>query len=375
MIDEAQDLNPLQWRLVRQWAERVQRFVIVGDPAQCLYAFTGATPAELLRPLEDGRERLLGTTRTYRMPRAVHQYAERWLHGHSAPMCDGRTYAPRDADGMVHHVGATWKAGPGLPGPWEVLDQVVAHAAAGQSSMVLASCSFMLNPLVAELRDRGIPFHNPYRKTNGAWNPLGQAQRGETSILDRVLAFVRPSPHYTGAAARGWTWGDVARWASILQAKGEDSVFASHGIRAQLTANAGDASKSRQLVNVSEDLDPLFKNIDPLLSLDLDWYRHNVLTKYQRGIGFIADVMRRHGPDALRREPKIIVGTGHSVKGGEADHVYVFPDLSSAAWREQLEQGLDGNDAMVRLGYVMMTRARETLSIATPTVPRRAMDL
>ena len=375
MVDEAQDLTPLQWKLVRLWAESVERLVVVGDPAQCLYSFLGASPKELLHPLAPERQRLLGTGGTYRMPRVVHQYAERWLRTHSAPMCDDRDYQSRDADGKVRHLGATWKSGVGMPGPWEVLDEIIANAAAGRTSMVLASCSYMLNPLVGELRNRGIPFHNPYRRSNGAWNPLGQAQRGETSILDRVNAFTRPSSAYWGDEARLWTWGDVARWAGILQAKGADSVFSGRGVRATLTANAGDASKSRQTVGMREELEPLFKPeaMRAIYDIDLDWYRLHVLAKYSRGIGYITYVMQRSGPAALRETPKIIVGTGHSVKGGQADVVYTFPDLSSAAWREHMEQGVAGHDAVVRLGYVMMTRAREELVVLSPTVPRLSM--
>jgi DNA helicase-2/ATP-dependent DNA helicase PcrA len=375
MVDEAQDLTPLQWKLVRLWAESVERLVVVGDPAQCLYSFLGASPKELLTPLAPERQRLLGTGGTFRMPRMVHQYAERWLRGHSAPMCDDRAYQSRDAEGKVRHLGATWKSGVGMPGPWEVLEEAITNAAAGRTSMVLASCSYMLNPIIGELRNRGIPFHNPYRRSNGAWNPLGQAQRGETSVLDRVNAFTRPSATYWGDEARLWTWGDVARWASILQAKGEDSVFSGRGVRAKLTANAGDASKSRQTVGMREELEPLFKPeaMRAIYDIDLNWYRLNVLSKYSRGIGYITHVLQRSGHDALRETPKIIVGTGHSVKGGQADVVYAFPDLSSAAWRDHMEQGIEGHDAVVRLGYVMMTRAREELVVLSPTVPRLSM--
>ena len=104
MVDEAQDLTPMQWQLVRLWAESVERLVVVGDPAQCLYGFLGASPKELLTPLAPERQRLLGTGGTYRMPRVVHQYAERWLRTHSAPMCDDRDYQSRDADGKVRHL-------------------------------------------------------------------------------------------------------------------------------------------------------------------------------------------------------------------------------------------------------------------------------
>ena len=377
MIDEAQDLTPLQWNLANLWSESVDRYVVVGDPAQCLYGFLGASPDVLLSPLDASQQRLLGVNGTYRMPRSIHTHAERWLRGHSEPMCADREYKARDAEGDVRYLGATWKAGMGLPGPWEVYNEIVSNAEDGKTSMVLASCSYMLNPLIAELRDQGIPFHNPYRRSNGAWNPLGQAERGETSILDRVNAFTRPSSKYWGAEARLWTWGDVARWASVLQAKGTDSVFTGHGVRARLTANAGDPSKARQVVDMGVDLEPLFKPeaLRGIYGIDLDWYRVNVLTRYQRGIAYITRVMQRSGPDALRDTPRIIVGTGHSVKGGQADCVYIWPDLSTSAWRDQLEHGVRGHDAMIRLGYVMMTRAREQLVILSPTNPRLSMDL
>ena len=37
---------------------------------------------------------------------------------------------------------------------------------------------------------------------------------------------------------------------------------------------------------------------------------------------------------ALLDTPEIIIGTGHSVKGGEADVVYIFPDLSASGMRQ-----------------------------------------
>ncbi len=39
----------------------------------------------------------------------------------------------------------------------------------------------MLKPLVQVLRKNGIPFHNPYRKSNGWWNPLRIGKRASTA--------------------------------------------------------------------------------------------------------------------------------------------------------------------------------------------------
>jgi DNA helicase II / ATP-dependent DNA helicase PcrA len=64
----------------------------------------------------------------------------------------------------------------------------------------------------------------------------------------------------------------------------------------------------------------------------------------------------------LIETPKVIVGTIHSVKGGEADVVYLFPDLSQAGDAHYQRFG-PPRDSLIRLFYVGATRARETLYI------------
>ena len=64
-------------------------------------------------------------------------------------------------------------------------------------------------------------------------------------------------------------------------------------------------------------------------------------------------------------EASVVVGTIHSVKGGEADDVIIFPDISLAGQRE-VEASSDGRDAAIRQFYVGMTRARERLIICNP---------
>ena len=59
------------------------------------------------------------------------------------------------------------------------------------------------------------------------------------------------------------------------------------------------------------------------------------------------------------------MGTIHSVKGGQADVVYLFPDLSRAG-DEQYQCVGAARDAVVRLFYVGVTRARQTLYICQP---------
>jgi len=58
----------------------------------------------------------------------------------------------------------------------------------------------------------------------------------------------------------------------------------------------------------------------------------------------------------------VIVGTIHSVKGGQADVVFLFPDLSPAGDAAYQRHGAQ-RDSVIRLFYVGMTRARHTLYV------------
>jgi len=74
----------------------------------------------------------------------------------------------------------------------------------------------------------------------------------------------------------------------------------------------------------------------------------------------------KHNTEQLFKKPQLIVGTIHSVKGGEADIVYVIPDLSKPqkkAWHGSRTEA----DALRRLFYVAGTRAREELVLCSPS--------
>jgi superfamily I DNA/RNA helicase len=94
----------------------------------------------------------------------------------------------------------------------------------------------------------------------------------------------------------------------------------------------------------------------------LEWWRARVAPDYHGRIQFPADVVARRGPRTLIEEPQVVVGTIHSVKGGEADVVYLFPDLSRAG-DEQYQIAGSPRDSVIRVFYVGATRARETLYI------------
>nr|BFF18730.1 hypothetical protein GCM10025730_22510 [Promicromonospora thailandica] len=74
VVDEYQDVSPLQQFLLEQWLGGRTELCVVGDPSQTIYSFTGATPRHLLefrRTYPDAQE--IRLVRDYRStPQVVH---------------------------------------------------------------------------------------------------------------------------------------------------------------------------------------------------------------------------------------------------------------------------------------------------------------
>ena len=203
------------------------------------------------------------------------------------------------------------------------------------------------------LRKSGIPFHNPYRTANGGWNPL-LSRKGAVTSSDRLYAFLFPdndNPETTNVDR--WSKESMARWVPLL-----GGVFKS-GTKEMVKAG------HFKLPQTLGDWRYFFKNesdLEACLRLDIDWFRKNVISSKRGVMEFPVEIATKRGRDALQERPRIIVGTIHSVKGGEADNVFVFPDVSYRAMKQE------GNmDSIIRMFYVAMTRAKKSLTLCGPS--------
>jgi DNA helicase II / ATP-dependent DNA helicase PcrA len=355
IADEAQDFSKLQLSLVRRWGRHTEYMLVAGDPNQLLYNWCGCTvDAFMLPPVSDDRRRVL--SQSFRVPRAVHALACRWVD--HLTVREPAEYLPRDCDGEVLDAPrGNWQD----PGP--LINDAERSLAAGRSVMFLGACSYMLDPLKAALRKAGIPFHNPYRKSRGDWNPLGASG---TSTAARILAFLRPREDVWGEDAGEWSGEEIRRWVEIAKADG----LLARGAKALVTGLDPDQKVGIDL------LDQIFEAgaAEEMLALIgggtieecVRWLVDRMLAAKRKAAEYPANVLIQRGPRALREKPQVIVGTIHSVKGGEADHVYLFPDLSRAGMVEWSARG-ERRDAIIRQFYVGMTRARESLTMCRPS--------
>lgn len=364
LIDEAQDLTPLQLRLVRQWGENMETFVLVGDDDQAIYSFAGASPEAFLTPeLPPEHEIVLG--QSYRVPQVVQAAAHKWISGVSRRK--QKDYAPRDFAGEILEHSGNFKR------PGVLLNDAEKYLEQGKTVMFLAPCSYQLQPLIGELRKRGLPFHNPYRKSRGDWNPLAPG-RG-TSTADRLIAYLKPEYWPID-----WHPEQIRAWGEMMTASG---IF-----RRGMKGRIKDMQWPDMKNPAPEDWEKYHNMVANLFEpdgysqaqmLDVEWLLENATADYQRRLEFPVRVVAQCGVAALKDNPLITVGTIHSVKGGEADVTYLCPDISAEAYRavgHAMAAGdASGRDDVIRQFYVGMTRCRETLIMARPATAFTAQNI
>ena len=107
--------------------------------------------------------------------------------------------------------------------------------------------------------------------------------------------------------------------------------------------------------------------LERALSRDTGWLIDKLIKTRQSAMEFPKLIESKQGKEALSKAPKVIVGTIHSVKGGEANTVYVIPDISPKS-AVQLENDPTPNtqDSILRMFYVALTRSKEDVIILNP---------
>ena len=334
VVDEAQDMSRLQWRLVSKWASHCDQIITAGDVDQSIFGWAGAD-VEWFREHKPARQKVL--SQSYRVPRAVHRLAMDWIR-----QCTDRediAYLPRDYEGSVTRTPATIKY------PTPLLHTINDKLAQGKSVMIMASCAYMLNSTVKMLRDNCIPFANPWRRKEGRWNPL---RSGKTSTAQAVAAFAAMHQH-----KRYWTPSEIHQWMAIV------GKVLKRGGRKLLEWGVRDELREEEyMANLAELMTP--EDFVNCQAPGVQWLADHLLASKRKAAEFPLQLLQS-GKD-LTEEPRVYIGTCHSFKGGEADTVVVFPDLSQQGMGEWSGTG---RNSVLRLFYVGLTRAREDVILGT----------
>jgi superfamily I DNA/RNA helicase len=359
--DESQDMTPLETSLVLAWGLHATRTVLAGDDDQAINGWRGGSPGPMVT-LNGPNVSDHMLTKSHRVPENVRLIAEEWIRRVS--FRKEKTYTARtrrDGDTDTGEIiGGTAFGVPESLGSKDLVVRINRDLDAGKDVMVIASCNYMLEPLLTNLREEGVPFHNPYRPAEMRWNPLGGGRDDTMSTAERVY-------RYLVLSDRVWTGDDIRAWMELVKIK-----------------DAGMVSTAKQMITSwgrdpvpYEDVEALFKTAEAFewaAQPDPDWLASCLLKSKADYAAYPLEVARQHGHKALAGEPKVVVGTVHSVKGAGADVVYLAPDMSAAA-RRSVSESANSRDEVIRQFYVGMTRSKESLRVLAPNGGPHMMGL
>lgn len=307
LVDEAQDLSILQWRVVEKLAATARRVVVAGDDDQAIYRWAGAAVEHFVSMSGDVRV----LDRSYRVPMEVQKIGDAVISRINNRR--SKRWEPRDAQGTVDRI--------------QSIDEL---DFSGDDLLVLARNNYILRDMVAPiLRSSGVIYEH----------------RGHSSVRTSVLEA-------------------IVSWEALRKG---DTVTAEEATRVyeQMSSGTGVARGHKKLP-AFRPTDPVgladLKERGGLLRDDI-W--HEALDRVVPDERIYLLRALRAG-EKLRSKPRIRLSTIHGAKGGEAQHVVVLRDMAARTYEEMLRN----EDDEARVWYVATTRAKEKLTIVAPKTKR-----
>ena len=308
MIDEAQDLTPLQWDVVIKLAKEAEVVYLAGDDDQAIYEWNGAEVDYFIH--FPGKKKVLSLSR--RIPRTVHYFSQIMMLS-AANYREEKIFAPNNLEGEIERYQSVKHVPFENEGTW----------------MVLARIHDVKKEIEKDLYDMGLYYENTQGRKSfdvQQWQAINywmQLMQGGTLTREEaciMYTFISNIDHgYRSADSQKWNF------AHPNQPFNYDELQ----LRAGLQEPKADWT---------EALSIKFKDTEKRYFLKCMENNINLDTK-----------------------ARIIVDTIHSVKGSEADHVVI---CSKANWPSHFERkSKEEKVKELRVWYTGVTRAKQSLHL------------
>ena len=310
IVDEAQDLVPLQWQMVDKLTQNASDVFYAGDDDQAIYEWMGVNPKDFIeRSMDTDNQFTLG--QSFRVPQEVHKFATSITDSMHTRI--DKAYEPREEPGSVSY-------------HYDIDELDLQNG----EWMILCRTNYIANKLAGQLKTMG---HLFWRTGNG-W-----------SVSSRTLNAVRNWTKLTRGESLGlsefqelWTMLKIDRYKKRAGNK-----------------KIKEAPKGDMLEDARDTFDMKF--VMDILGEDVRekiWYE--ILDVQARERVYITSVLES-GEKFDDDNPRIVLSTIHKAKGGEADNVALFLQSSKACCT------MGDPDCERRVFYVGATRAKQNLHI------------
>ena len=300
IIDEAQDLTPLQWTMARKMADNAGEVIIAGDDDQAIHRWTGVDVQRFV----DSSDKVKVLSKSYRLPRAVFKVSQDIAR--RIPNRIPKPFHPREDEGNVQ-----WM--------YRVEDLPLEQG----SWTIMARTNGFVKNIADRLRSIGYFFSikghpsikQEYIHVMSIWKDL---QKGYALPVETIKRFYKSVP------------------------KTKEHAVVARGSASLLDMLAPDADV---------DYHELVKDFGMLAPLDRD---AKDIAKLSREEKLYMEAIERRG-ESIDGVPRIKLSTIHAMKGGEDDNVGVYLGSTQACM-----EGKHPEDEH-RVFYVAVTRAKQNL--------------
>ena len=314
-IDEAQDLSPLQWRMVRALWAKANKTYIAGDDDQAIFKWAGAD-VDTFIALKEEVDHIRTLDQSYRIPGGpIHEMSQKIIRNVTNRY--EKDYFPRQEVGDLTRYS-------------DVTQVDMSHG----EWLVLSSANYFLDDIkdLCELQ---------------GWY---YSHKSKNSVkLDLLLAI------------QTWEkWRRVEHLLPIASIKNIYSYLGENVTKGYRTCKTMDENEEGYYIEECIEKHGL--------QTDDVWYKAfaGLDTNTEN---YIRNMLSNH--ESITQTPRITLSTIHGAKGGEADNVLLLPDVTKSA--------IDNNDLnpdeLHRLFYVAVTRAKKSLHILEPKNYERAYVL
>ena len=302
IVDEAQDLTPLQWDQVQLMKNFAGEVWYAGDDDQCIHRWNGVKVGNFINACED--RTILD--KSYRVPKSVHSLANKISKKISYRQ--PKIWNPTEEEGSVQF-DSDWRDIDIDQGSWTMM----------------ARTNRLVSDIAKSLRDEGYLFTH-YNRPSINPELLEGMQIWKTLITDEPLPL-----------------SEIKKIYKLMPKQGNNAMVKRGAIK-HLNMLEGEL-----FLSFSE----LKQDYGLLAEKDTSVYL--VLNISKDDILYIRSIQRR---GEILQKPRINISTIHAMKGGEDDNVVLLTESTPAAVNDDEQQ-----DDEHRVFYTGVTRTRKNLHI------------
>ena len=305
-IDEAQDLSPLQWRMVRALWKKANKTYIAGDDDQAIFRWAGAD-VDTFIALKEEVDHVNTLSQSYRIPGGpIHEMSQKIIRNVSNRY--DKDYMPRQEMGDLTRYSDVTQVDMSQ-GEW----------------LVLTTANHFLDDIKDLCELQGWYYSHKHRNS---------------IKLDLLLAI------------QTWEkWRTIETTLPVASIKNIYSYLGDNVTKGYQKGKTMDENEEGYYIEECtsdhglQTTEVWYKAFDGL-DTDTENYIRNMLSNKER----------------ITQTPRITLSTIHGAKGGEADNVLLLPDITKSA----ADQNDVAPDELHRLFYVAVTRAKKSLHILEP---------